>query len=88
MFALKKIKGNVGVTGEMTMDGDVTEIGGLDLKFLGGIKAGITEFIYPSENERDYIEFMEKHAGTDFIKNIKFHPVNTIYEVFDIIFDD
>lgn len=88
LFALKKIKGNVGVTGEMTMDGDVTEIGGLDLKFLGGIKAGITEFIYPSENERDYIEFMEKHAGTDFIKNIKFHPVNTIYEVFDIIFDD
>ena len=88
LFALKKIKGNVGVTGEMTMDGDVTEIGGLDLKFLGGIKAGITEFIYPSENQRDYIEFMEKYTGMDFIKNIKFHPVNTIYEVFDIIFDD
>ena len=88
LFALKKIRGNIGVTGEMTMDGDVTEIGGLDLKFLGGIKAGITEFIYPSENERDYNEFMEKHTDTDLIKHIKFHPVNTIYEVFNIIFDD
>ena len=88
LFASKKIKGNIGVTGEMTMDGDVTEIGGLDLKFLGGIKAGIMEFIYPSENERDYTEFMEKHADTEFIKNIKFHPVDTIYEVFNIIFDD
>ena len=50
----RKIKNNIAITGEITLDGKVTEIGGLDLKFLGGIKAGVTEFLFPKENIKDY----------------------------------
>jgi ATP-dependent Lon protease len=69
----KKIKYNIAITGEITLDGQVTEIGGLDLKFLGGIKSGVTEFIYPNENKKDYDSFIEKYKDEDLIKGIKFH---------------
>jgi ATP-dependent Lon protease len=43
----KKIKSNIAITGEISLDGCVTEIGGLDLKILGGLKAGVNEFLFP-----------------------------------------
>jgi ATP-dependent Lon protease len=90
MFSLlnnRKIKSHIAITGEIELIGLVCEIGGLDLKFLGGIKAGVKEFIYPVENEKDYTSFMEKYQNTDLIKDIKFHPVNNIHEVFEIVFE-
>ena len=83
----KKIKYNFAMTGEISLDGYITEIGGLDLKFLGGIKAGVTEFIYPEENEKDYISFIKKYEKTELIKNIIFHKVTHIKEVFELIFE-
>ena len=84
----KKIRYNIAITGEISLDGCVTEIGGLDLKFLGGIKAGVKEFLYPVENDKDYKSFMEKYEKTEIVKDITFHPVSNIHEVFDLIFDD
>jgi ATP-dependent Lon protease len=83
-----KIKSHIAMTGEIDMFGNVTEIGGLDLKFLGGIKAGVKEFLYPVENEKDYQSFMEKYKDTDLVKDIKFHKVNNIHEVFELVFED
>ena len=91
MFSLlnnRKIKSNIAITGEIELVGLVCEIGGLDLKFLGGIKAGVKEFLYPVENEKDYKSFMDKYKNTDLIKDIIFHPVNNIREVFELVFDD
>jgi len=84
----RKIKYYIAMTGEIDLFGNVTEIGGLDLKFLGGIKAGVKEFLYPVENEKDYKSFMEKYKDTELIKDIKFHPVNNIHEVFELVFED
>jgi len=83
----KKIKYNIAITGEITLDGKVTEIGGLDLKFLGGIKAGVTEFIYPKENQKDYDSFMEKYKDNELTNSIKFNAVETIEEVFVLVFE-
>jgi len=88
LFMNKKIKNTIGITGEISLDGSVTQIGGLDLKILGGIKAGVNEFIYPEENEKDYINFIEKHKDNELIKNIKFNKVKNIKEVFLLIFED
>jgi ATP-dependent Lon protease len=86
LFNGLKIKHNVAITGEITLEGKVTEIGGLELKILGGIKAGVTEFIYPKENQHDYDSFMEKYQKTENISHIKFHSVDHISEVFAILF--
>jgi ATP-dependent Lon protease len=83
----KKIKNNIAITGEISLDGRVTEIGGLDLKFLGGIKAGVTEFLYPKENQKDYEHFMEKYKDNELTNGIQFYSVETIEEVFELVFE-
>ena len=87
LFNNRKIKNTVAITGEISLDGTITEIGGLDLKILGGIKAGVKEFIYPCENEKDVIIFMEKYKDADILLGIQFHPVSTIEQVFDMVFE-
>ena len=83
----KKIKYNIAMTGEISLDGCITAIGGLDYKMFGSIKAGVTEFLYPKENQKDCDTFIEKYKDTEIIKGILFHPVSHISEVFKIIFE-
>ena len=72
------------MTGEINLEGKIMSIGGLDCKIKGGVRAGITEFIYPKENEREFKQFLDKNK--DITKNITFHAVSNIYEVLKIIF--
>lgn len=81
-----KIKSNIAITGEITLDGNITGIGGLELKILGGIKAGVTEFIYPKENEKDFDDFQEKYKS-QLTSDILFHSVDKIEQVFQLIFE-
>lgn len=83
----RKIKSNIAITGEISLDGCVTEIGGLDLKILGGIKAGVNEFLFPNENEKDFNKFMDKYKDSELIQNIRFHKVKHISEVFPLVFE-
>ncbi len=86
MLNHKKIKNTVAITGEITLQGKVTAIGGLTLKILGGIRAGVKEFIFPKQNEKAFNKFMEKYGEKDVVKNIIFHPVSNINEVLDLVF--
>jgi ATP-dependent Lon protease len=86
LFNNKKIRHDVAITGEISLDGFITEIGGLDLKILGGIKAGIKEFIYPNDNKKEFDSFIEKYKNSDELLDVKFNPVSRIEEVFQIIF--
>ena len=82
----KKIKHDIAITGEINLQGKVTEIGGLDLKILGGIRAGVKEFIFPKENEKDFKKLQEKYEGKDVLEGIIFHSVSNIDEVLKIVF--
>lgn len=82
----KPIKNNVAITGEITLQGDVTAIGGLDLKILGGMKANVTTFIFPKENENNYNKFKEKYDKDGFLDDITFIPVSNIKEVLKLVF--
>ena len=76
----------IAITGEISLDGNITEIGGLDLKILGGLKAGVKKFIYPKENERDYKQLIEKYIEKEMFQNISFYSVDKIQEVFELCF--
>jgi ATP-dependent Lon protease len=80
-----KIKHFFAMTGEVSLDGKITEIGGLEYKIIGSIKNGVKEIVFPKENERDFNKFYEKYKEKDIIKDILFHSVSTIQEVFDLI---
>jgi ATP-dependent Lon protease len=57
-----KIKNTIAITGEISLHGLITKIGGLDLKILGGIRAHVREFLFPGENEKDFNLFIEKQS--------------------------
>ena len=82
----KKIKNNIAITGEICLQGNITAIGGLDLKILGGITAGVTTFIYPKQNHKDYTLFIEKYENKTILDNITFVEVEHISEVLKIVF--
>ena len=85
----KEIKNTVAITGEMNLQGKVTAIGGLELKILGGIKAGITHFIFPKENEKQYNLFLEKYKDKNVIpEGITFTSIEDIDDVLDIVYNN
>ena len=84
----KLIRNDVAITGEINLQGEVTAIGGLSLKILGGIKAGVRTFIFPESNHRDFVEFEETYGSKPIVKNITFKEVKTINEVFEIVFSN
>ena len=76
----KKIPNNIAVTGEINLQGEITAIGGLDYKIIGGIKAGIKKFFFPEANERDFIQFKnENNKHID--ENINFIKINNINQL-------
>ena len=81
------IKPHFGMTGEIEISGEVSAIGGLNHKILGSIKAGVKEFIYPKENEKDFKEFYEKYKDNSVLNGIKFHSVTHIDEVLELILE-
>lgn len=85
LFNNKKIDNTIAMTGEINLQGEVTKIGGLDMKISGGIKAGVKTFLYPKSNSREYNEW-KKNANETVYEDIHFYEVSTIQEVFKIVF--
>lgn len=55
----RKVRENVGMTGEVTLQGKVLPIGGLKQKVLAAHRAGLTEVIIPRRNEIDIDDIPE-----------------------------
>ena len=82
----KVIPNTIAMTGEINMQGNITAIGGLELKILGGMRGGVTSFIYPEENHKDFMKFKERFENVENLDNITFHEVKHIEDVIKIIF--
>lgn len=87
LFNSLKIKNNIAITGEINLQGQVTAIGGLESKILGGIRGGVTTFLFPKSNSRDFKEFMEKYESKPIISNIKFIEISHIQETIKYVFE-
>ena len=83
----KKIKNTIAITGEINLQGEVTAIGGLESKILGGIRAGVKIFLYPKSNNRDFQEFHKKYFEKPILNQIEFIEVSKISEVFEKVFE-
>jgi ATP-dependent Lon protease len=86
LFNNKQIKNDIAITGEINLQGEITAIGGLEIKISGGIKAGIKTFLYPEENERDFEEWKSKNEGKSTEADITFVKVSKINDVFQHVF--
>ena len=75
----KKIRQDVAVTGEISLQGKVRPVGGVFEKAYGAKQAGIKVLIIPKENSKD---IPQNHLG------LKIHAVETAEEAFKYIFDE
>jgi ATP-dependent Lon protease len=72
----------VGMTGEITLTGQVLPIGGIREKSLAAQRAGLKRVIMPRENEPDLEELPAETK-----RELEFVLVDSIEEVFDAAFD-
>ncbi|HEY0417534.1 MAG TPA: endopeptidase La [Gaiellaceae bacterium] len=72
---------DVGMTGEITLTGQVLPIGGLREKSLAAQRAGLKRVIFPRENEPDLDELPPETRDA-----IRFIPADTIEDVFAAAF--
>ena len=76
----KPIRGDIAMTGELTLSGDVLPIGGLKEKLIAAHKAGVKQVLIPVKNfERDLVEIPDEVK-----KDLKITSVRTIQEVIDL----
>jgi ATP-dependent Lon protease len=73
---------DVGMTGELTLTGQVLPIGGLREKSLAAQRAGLKRVVFPRENEPDLDDLPAETRGA-----LEFIPADTIEDVFAAAFD-
>ncbi len=78
-FTGRKVKDRIAMTGETTLRGRVTAVGGIREKILAAKRAGITELILSEENRKDIEEIKP-----EYLEGLTFHYVKTNDEVLAI----
>ena len=73
------VRADVAMTGEITLRGRVTAIGGLKEKLLAALRGGITTVIIPDENRKDLADI-----PANVTEGLTIVPVKWIDEVLDI----
>ncbi len=76
------VSDDVGMTGEITLTGQVLPIGGIREKSLAAQRAGLKRVIMPRENEPDLAELPPETK-----RELEFILVDSIDQVFDAAFD-
>ena len=76
----KPIKSNLAMTGEITLRGKVTAVGGIKEKVLAAKRAGIKTIIMCKDNKKDVSEIKK-----EYISNIKFEYISSIDELTKLI---
>lgn len=82
-FAGIKVKGQLAMTGEITLRGRVLPIGGLKEKLLAAKQAGITQVLVPAQNEKDVDEI-----ESEIVEGLKIRYVSTMEEVLKFALTD
>jgi ATP-dependent Lon protease len=74
----RKVSADVGMTGEITLTGQVLQIGGVREKVLAAQRAGLKKVILPLENEADLAELPPETRN-----ELEFVLADTVEQVLD-----
>lgn len=81
-FTNRKVRANYAMTGEITLRGAVTPVGGIREKILAAKRAGITDILLCEENRRDV-----EDIKSDYLKGLTFHYIKEMSEALPIVFE-
>ena len=77
------------MTGEMDLHSKVTQIGGLQEKIFGAIRAGATKVLYPSQNQKDLDNIQKKHPEIHKeLTNMELIPITSLKEALDLVLEE
>ncbi len=76
----KQVRPKMAMTGEITLSGNVLPIGGVKEKFLAAKRAGVTDIIFPAENQMN----VEEDVLPEQMEGVTVHYVSSIEEVLGI----
>jgi ATP-dependent Lon protease len=68
LFSDRPVRGDAGMTGEVTLRGRVLPVGGIKMKVLAAHRAGLTTVILPGRNEKDLDDLPEEVRNTMIFK--------------------
>ena len=77
-----KVKNDIALTGEIDLNGNIRQIGGLDLKIYGGKMAKVKTILIPEENEQDLNIIRNKEP--ELLQDITIIKVNNIKQILEI----
>ncbi len=78
-FTKRPVRGDLAMTGEITLRGRVLPIGGLKEKLLAAHRGGIKTVIIPRENEKDFVDI-----PSNVLKDLELKKVERIDEVLEV----
>ena len=82
LIAQRPVRPDIGMTGEITLRGQVLPVGGIKEKVLAAHRSGLKTIILPRRNEADLEELPEEVR-----KDLEFIPVDTVDQVLEAALD-
>ncbi|MDR3363079.1 MAG: endopeptidase La [Desulfovibrio sp.] len=78
----RRVRADLCMTGEITLQGRVLPVGGIKEKILAGVARGLKHVVLPQQNIKD-LEDVPK----DLLKRIKVHPVQHYDDLLPLVFE-
>ena len=82
-FTQRKVKPGVAMTGEITLRGKVTPVGGIKEKILAARRANMTDVILSADNKKDVDDI-----NPIYIKGLNFHYIKDMIEAVDLALEN
>ena len=80
-FTARPVRGDVALTGELTLSGHVLPVGGIKEKVLGADRRGLTRVVLPRRN----VPHFEETVADDLRSRITVHAVSRVDEALDLV---
>ncbi len=78
----RRVRADLCMTGEITLQGRVLPVGGIKEKILAGVARGLKHVIIPQQNVKDL-----EDVPRDLLKRITVHPVHQYDELLTLVFE-
>jgi len=84
LLAGRPVRGDLAMTGEISLSGRVLPVGGIKEKILAARRAGVSTVILPRRNEKNLLEDVQPSVR----ESMTFHLVDSIPEVLAVAFEE
>ncbi|MDD5597989.1 MAG: endopeptidase La, partial [Victivallaceae bacterium] len=79
----RMVKSNLAMTGEITLRGKVTAVGGIKEKVIAALRSGVKTIVMPLENQKDLEDIPDKVKS-----KLKFDFVDNAQAAFKVVFEN